>query len=81
MANHYLKKNRWLGTAHVSNKIGIFFKPGDESFTKANKEGVSNRIKEYSIWINNNTRKEIINYYYSMDNETWLCDKSILLQS
>ena len=80
MANQSLKKTRWLGTAHVSNNR-ISFLPEDKKFAKSIKERTSNRLKKYSRWINNKMRKEILKYYYSIDNDTWLCDKAILFQS
>ena len=58
-----------------------YFLPKDKRFAMAIKERISNRLKEYYRWIKNKTWKEILNYYYLMEYETWLCDKSILLQS
>ena len=58
-----------------------YFLPADKRFSKAMKERISNRLKEYSIWIKKNMRKEILNYYYSVENDTWLCDKPIISQS
>ena len=49
------------------------FLPEDKKFTKAIKERISNRLKNHSIQIKNNMRKEILNDYYSVDNDTWLC--------
>ena len=34
-----------------------------------------NRLKVSSIWIRKKTRSEILNYYHSVDNITWLFDK------
>ena len=37
-----------------------------------------NMMKASYGWIYNSMRKDILNYYYSVDNGTWLCDKSII---
>ena len=58
-----------------------FFLPEDKMFSDAIKERISKRLKKYSRRIKNKMRKEILNYYYSVDNDTWLCDKDILFQS
>ena len=52
----------------------------DKKVYEAINERTSIRIKVYSIWIKNNMRKDILNYYYSMGNGTWLCDKARIYQ-
>ena len=42
---------------------------------------ISNSFKVYSRIIRNNMRKETLNYYYYMDNGTWLCEKTIIYQA
>ena len=38
-------------------------------------------LKVYYRWIKSNTSKDILDYHYSVDNETWLCDKARVFQS
>ena len=70
------KQTRWLGTAQVSKKrkrINYLKREGFQGI----KYRISNRLKVSSKWINNNTRKEILNNHYYVENGIWLCDKSI----
>ena len=57
-----------------------YFLPEDKRFSWDIKERIINRLKEYPRWIKNKTRKDILNYYYSVENDTWLFDKAILFQ-
>ena len=43
-------------------------------------ERISNMIKVYSIWIKKKMRSYILNYYYFVENGTWLCDITTLYQ-
>ena len=45
-----------------------YFLPEYKRFAKAIKEGICNRLKEYSRFIKIKMRKEILNYYYSVEN-------------
>ena len=74
------EKPRWSGTAQVPNKIRRFL-PEEKMVANAIKDMTRNRLKVSPRWINKNTMKDILNYFYSVDNDTWLWDKSRLLQS
>ena len=39
-----------------------------------------NSLKLSSIYINHNTRRDILNHYYSVENGTWLCDTARNIQ-
>ena len=45
------------------------------------KERISNRLKLSSRRINNKISKDILNYFYYVENVTWLCDKARFYQS
>ena len=55
--------------------------PEDKRVAGDIKERVSNRLKVSSIWIKKDMSREILNYYYSVGNCTWLSDKDRILQS
>ena len=57
------------------------FLPEYKGFVEDFKERISNRFKEYFRWIKNKMMKDIVNYYYSIENDTCFCDKAILFQS
>ena len=74
MTNQYLtKQTKLLGTVQVSQKRGICA-PEEKSAGKDIKGMKRNMLKASSVWINHNIRREILNYYYSVDNGTWLFD-------
>ena len=74
------KKTTWLGTAQVSKKIRIFL-PEWKMVAAAIEYRISSMLMVSYRWIKKNMKKDILNYYYSVDNYTWLCDKFIILQS
>ena len=80
MTKKSLTKNRWLGTAQVSNKRRTFL-PEQKGVAEDIKQRISSRHKLSYILINNNMSSEILNSYYSMVNYTWLCDKVRIFQS
>ena len=57
------------------------FLPEDERVAQAIEQRISSSLKASYIWIKNNKRKDILNYYYSVENGTWLFDKSRIFQS
>ena len=69
-----------LGNAQVSNKIRIFL-PEEKLVAEDIKERTINSLNVSSRWLKNKMRKDIINYYYSVENGTCLCDKSRIFQS
>ena len=75
------KQTGLLGTAQVSNKIRGVHVPEDKMSYEAIKYRISNRLKFSSIWINNKMSRGVINFYYSVENGTWLCDQAIIFQS
>ena len=75
------KTNQVLGNAKVPKKrIGVFV-PEEKRDGKAIKERITNRLKVSSICINHETRICILNSYYSVENDTLLCDKFRIFQS
>ena len=77
MTNYYLiKQTRLLGTVEVSKKIRCVFVPEEKRDGGDIKYRIRNRLKVSSIWINHKIGMDILKYYYYLDNETWLCDKS-----
>ena len=50
-------------------------------FPEAIKERISNMITEYSLWMKDKMREEILNYSYYVENDTWLRDRAIIFQS
>ena len=65
MTKQYMtKQTRWLGTAQVPKKRRIFI-PEEKRVAEAIEYIISSSIKVSYIWIKNNMRKDILNYYYS----------------
>ena len=79
MTKQYLiKKPRGQGLHKSPIKEEVFL-PGDKMVYKSIKDSTSNSIKVSSRWMKKNIRKEILNYYYSVENGTCLCDKYRIL--
>ena len=74
------KQTKLVGTVQVSKKKRGIFVPEEESYGQGIKERRRNMLKVSSRWINHNMRRETLNYYYSVYNGTWLCDKDILFR-
>ena len=55
------KKTRWLGTAQLSKKRRIFL-PEEKRVAEAIEYRISIRLKASYRWINNNMRRDILNY-------------------
>ena len=55
--------------------------PEEKRVAEAIQWGIRSRLKAYHRCINNNIRKYILNYYYSVDNDISLCDKAGIFQS
>ena len=66
MTNQYTtKQTRWFGNAQVSKKRRGFL-PEEKRVAKAIEYRISSRLKASYIWIKKNTRKDVLNYYYSV---------------
>ena len=76
-----VKNIRWLETVQVSKKNRVSILPEEKSVDEDIKEIIGNSIKVSYRWIYNKMRREILNYYYYVDNSTCLCDKSRIFQS
>ena len=61
-----------LGFAQISNKRRSIFGPEEKRVDDAIKKRIMNRLTVSSIWIKQKTRREILNYYYYVDNDTRL---------
>ena len=63
ITKQYMKKqSKWLGTARVSKKTRIFL-PEEKRVAEAIEYRIISRLKTSYIWIKNNMRKDIRNYY------------------
>ena len=81
MTNQSLtKKTSLLGNVHISKKKRGIFVPEEKRTGEDIKERRRNMLRMSSRWINNKIRREILNYYYSVENGTWLCDKNRIFQ-
>ena len=70
----------WLGNLCISKKIRGISGPGEEIVAGDIKYRRINMLKVSSIYINKKMSRQILNYYYSVENGTWSCYKSRLFQ-
>ena len=79
--NNSLKKNRLIGNSQVSTKRRGVFVPEDKRADEAITDRIRNSIRVSYIWIKQKMMREVLNYFCSVENVNWLCDKSRLFQS
>ena len=81
MTKQYMKNKTGGQGMHRYPRKEEEFLPEQKRVAQAIEQMISSSLKASYRWINNNMRKDILNYYYSVDNGTWLCDKAIIFQS
>ena len=71
MTNQYLKKQtKCLVTVQVFKERRLLFVPEDKITGEVIKDRRRNMLSFSSKWINHKMRREILKYYYSVENGT-----------